>query len=170
MNSTSGWSPELAGLLESFVVLQGLLVGGQSASGAEVENCLSSLSPGQVGLSSKTAESADWELFCGGLLYAANFLEKAHALFQEAHSPEGAYWHGMLHRREGDFSNALYWVRRAGRIPALASLEAFSPSVFIADCEAAAARGTEPPDLLELQRCEWEAMLRWSWRRLEAIA
>ncbi len=170
MNSTSGWSPELAELLEGFAVLQGLLVRGPSSLGAALENCLSSLAPRQVGLSSKAVESGDWELFCGGLLYAANALEKAHALFQEAHSPEGAYWHGMLHRREGDFSNALYWVRRAGRIPALASLEAFSPSVFIADCEAAAARGTEPPDLLELQRCEWEAMLRWSWRRLEAIA
>jgi hypothetical protein len=170
MKPTSGWSPELAGLLESFVVLQGLLVRGPSASGANVENSLASLSPQQVGLSSKAFESGDWELFCGGLLYAANALEKAHALFQENHSPEGAYWHGMLHRREGDFSNALYWVRRAGRVPGLAGLNGFSPSGFIADCEAAAARGTEPPDLLELQRCEWEAMLRWSWRRLEATA
>ena len=87
-------------------------------------------------------------------------------MFQEASSAEGAYWHGMLHRREGDFSNALYWVRCAGRIPGLAGLAGFSPEAFIAECAAAAAQGAEPPHLLELQHKEWEALMLWSWRRL----
>ena len=35
-------------------------------------------------------------------------------LIQEAKGDLGSYWHGMLHRREGDFDNARYWFRRAG--------------------------------------------------------
>src|SRR4051794_22347579 len=44
----------------------------------------------------------------GGLLYAVDALEPAHAIFQEAHGDLGSYWHGMMHRREGDFDNARY--------------------------------------------------------------
>jgi len=169
MSPKAGWSPEVDRLLESFETLRGLLVRESSGPRAAVEKSLAALAPEVVGLSCKAEDSGDWELFCGGLLYAANALGGAHALFQKADSPEGAYWHGMLHRREGDFSNALYWVRRAGRIPALGGLTGFSPAAFIAECGEAAARGGDPPHLLEAQRREWEALMLWSWRRLEAI-
>src|SRR5687767_337865 len=46
-----------------------------------------------------------------GLYYAVDALSEAHALFQEAHDDLGAYWHGMMHRREADFDNARYWHR-----------------------------------------------------------
>ena len=164
-----GWCPEVDGLLESFEALRGLVVGVSVPAGAGVEARLVSLTPGHLGLNGKVAASGDWDLFCGGLLYASNILGKAHEIFQEAHSSEGSYWHGMLHRREGDFSNALYWIRRAGRIPALAEMTDFSPSAFVSDCSAAAARGAEPPHLLELQRREWTAMMVWSWRRLAPL-
>ena len=164
-----GWCPEVDGLLESFEALRGLVVGASVPAGAGVEERLVSLTPKQVGLDGKVAASGDWDLFCGGLLYAANLLGKAHEIFQEAQSSEGSYWHGMLHRREGDFSNALYWIRRAGPIPALSGIADFSPSAFGADCSAAAARGAEPPHLLELQRREWTAMMVWSWRRLALL-
>ena len=41
----------------------------------------------------------------------------AHALVQDASGGEGAYIHGMLHRREPDFWNAKYWFRRVGPLP-----------------------------------------------------
>lgn len=165
----AGWSPEVDGLLRGFEPLHGLLVREKPGPRAGAEERLCTLAPETLGLSDKAGGSEDWDLFCGGLLYAANALGRAHALFQEADSPEGAYWHGMLHRREGDFLNALYWVRRAGRVPELAGLADFCPAAFVAECATAAARGEEPSHLLEAQRREWEALMLWSWRRLEAL-
>src|SRR5258708_38944375 len=53
----------------------------------------------------------------GGLFYALDAIDEAHKIFQESPGDLGAYWHGMIHRREGDFDNARYWFRRAGVLP-----------------------------------------------------
>ena len=39
----------------------------------------------------------------------------AHEIAQDVESPEGAWIHAYLHRKEGDIWNANYWYRRAGR-------------------------------------------------------
>jgi hypothetical protein len=41
--------------------------------------------------------------------------ERAHALAQDVHTPDGSWVHAYLHRKEGDADNAAYWYRRAGR-------------------------------------------------------
>lgn len=51
-------------------------------------------------------------------------LERAHELVQELDTPTGSALHGIMHRREGDFSNAKYWFRRAGDHPACHGLQA----------------------------------------------
>lgn len=54
-----------------------------------------------------------------GLLLRAEQWERAHAICQEIETPDGSFWHGILHRREPDAGNAHYWFHRTGRHPAL---------------------------------------------------
>lgn len=59
-----------------------------------------------------------------GLWYdARGDWEKAHQTVQNDDSPESAWVHAYLHRKEGDISNAHYWYRRAGKPPYNGSLE-----------------------------------------------
>lgn len=53
-----------------------------------------------------------------------DFLDESHAVSQGIDSPTGAFWHGIMHRREGDYSNAKYWFRRVGRHDALGDIGA----------------------------------------------
>ena len=49
-----------------------------------------------------------------GLLLWNDALDASHTLSQGIDNPTGAYWHGIMHRREGDLDNAGYWFRRVG--------------------------------------------------------
>ncbi len=57
-----------------------------------------------------------------GLWLLAGELDRSHDISQAIDSPTGLYWHGIMHRREGDFSNAKYWMRRAAGHPVIAEL------------------------------------------------
>ena len=50
--------------------------------------------------------------------------DAAHTVAQAIETPDGAWIHAYLHRKEGDASNAAYWYRRAGKPVASASLDA----------------------------------------------
>ncbi len=52
------------------------------------------------------------EAAVGGLWLRHGGWEDAHNIIQDLPSTEAAYWHGILHRQEGDSSNAAYWFRR----------------------------------------------------------
>lgn len=55
---------------------------------------------------------------------AAGNWDAAHEAAQDVDTPEGAWVHAYLHRREGDPGNAAYWYRRAGKPVATGTLEA----------------------------------------------
>lgn len=57
-----------------------------------------------------------------GLWLLAGDLERSHALSQALPTHDGSFWHGIMHRREGDFENAKYWFRRVGNHPVLTRL------------------------------------------------
>ena len=50
-------------------------------------------------------------------------LDSAHEAAQRADTPQGAWVHAYLHRKQGDIANAAYWYRRAGRPPAACAPE-----------------------------------------------
>ncbi|NOU97959.1 hypothetical protein GC093_32740 [Paenibacillus sp. LMG 31456] len=57
-----------------------------------------------------------------GLHLLNESLDKSHELSQEIHNPTGSYWHGIMHRMEGDYSNAKYWFRQVGAHTAFAAV------------------------------------------------
>ena len=72
----------------------------------------------------KALNQCDWnslgkgcngELLQAGALWLHGFLDESHHIAQRIDSSEGAYWHALMHRSEGDFSNSKYWYRRVGR-------------------------------------------------------
>ena len=73
----------------------------------------------------KDAADRDADACCRAALWLwHDFLDESHAISQSVETPDGGLWHGVMHRREGDFSNAKYWFRRAGdhaAYPALAA-------------------------------------------------
>ena len=101
-------------------------------------------------------------LAAGLWLYAGD-LERSHAISQGLDDATGAYWHGIMHRREGDFSNGHYWMRRASRHPLRQSRSDLDPDALI-DQVAQARRSdpdSDPPPLLARQRAEWQALFAW---------
>ncbi|MCZ6794364.1 MAG: hypothetical protein O7J95_12200 [Planctomycetota bacterium] len=120
-----------------------------------------------------------------GLLLRADLLEPSHEISQRIDTPTGSYWHGIMHRREGDFSNSKYWFRRVGAHPLFPELSkealelaghgedpeivtggSWDPFRFVDVCESrlAAAHDEVKDALLELQELEIELLLRYSYR------
>lgn len=110
-----------------------------------------------------------------------NFLDESHRISQSIASSSGSYWHGIMHRREGDFSNSKYWMRRVGAHPVFAELAHATKGVagfplgdiaewdafaFVDACELALRRGnrTELAALCEIQQIEWELLFDFCYR------
>ena len=51
-----------------------------------------------------------------------DYLDESHQISQSVETTTGSYWHGIMHRREPDFSNAAYWFRRVGPHPVFTDL------------------------------------------------
>jgi hypothetical protein len=115
-----------------------------------------------------------------GLWLMHDFFDESHTISQSIDTPSGSYWHGILHRREPDYSNAKYWFRQVGHHPVfddlvLAAKELaagvfdpanvdfdnfprWNPFDFVDLCELAA---PEPSDMrvyccaVQLWECRW---------------
>jgi hypothetical protein len=117
-----------------------------------------------------------------------DYLDESHTISQGIDTPEGSLWHAIMHRREGDFSNAKYWFRRVGKHPVLdlvgqraaemgavrgeerivkklITSGAWDPMAFVDLCQAAAGgHGNERELCLDIQQAEWELLFDHCYR------
>jgi hypothetical protein len=99
----------------------------------------------------------DSHLAAGLWLYVDD-LHRSHRISQQHEDATGSFWHGIMHRREGDFGNSFFWFRKAADHPAMARIKGYDPGAFIDEVEAATQRGEAPAALIDLQRREWCAL------------
>lgn len=133
------------------------------------------------------ADPAMARLVIAGAWLIHDWLDEAHRICQAIETPSGAYWHGIMHRREPDASNANYWFRRVGDHPVFAPLaeaarqlaaaagpsraaerlanrSEWDPFLFVEVCESA--RGGSPAAeslCREVQQREWELLFDFCW-------
>jgi hypothetical protein len=114
------------------------------------------------------------------LLY--NYLDEAHRISQDIDTATGGFWHGIMHRREPDSSNAAYWFRRVGNHPVFEPLAKdaeslglrlgsgrWNPFDFIDCCEKHRDTGTPEETLVRrVQQREWELLFAWCVQRAVA--
>ena len=93
-----------------------------------------------------------------GLWLYVDDLDRSHNVSQSLTDSTGSFWHGIMHRREGDFANSHYWMRRAAQHPLIKNEPRHAPDALI---DAVARARPDDPALVERQRAEWQALFEW---------
>ncbi len=65
-----------------------------------------------------------------GLWLWHDWLDESHRICQAIETPTGSFWHAIMHRREGDFSNSKYWFARVVDHPAYPSIANIADAVL----------------------------------------
>ena len=91
-----------------------------------------------------------------GLWLLHNFLDQSHDISQDLKTPVGSYWHAIMHRMEGDFSNSKYWYRRVGPctlydVISQRSAKPFDPMQFVDDVQQQGDQATHDVAVVEWQ-------------------
>lgn len=117
----------------------------------------------------------DRPALAAGLWLYVDELDRSHSLSQSIDTPTGSFWHAIMHRREGDFSNSHYWYRRVGKHPAMnrisisggsagsgTTVGGYDPHAFVDRVERCVRNNpAKCAELVTMQRREWFALFEW---------
>jgi hypothetical protein len=148
---------------------------------AEARDILETLKPADL-IAGTISDHAAAAGVLAGLWLWHDWLDESHRICQAIETPSGSFWHAIMHRREGDFSNSKYWYARAGRhevYPAISSNAVdmlnplpldkawvrltnggWNPEQFVDLVRDASADAVDPrrPVLVNLQQLEWRML------------
>jgi hypothetical protein len=168
------YGPVLAGLLDT----DRRRSLGEGTGNAELSRALDDISI-ETAFGHATLRNRNAALACiGGLWLLADELDTSHSISQHLDTPEGSFWHGIMHRREGDFGNAKYWFRRVGdhaifeplgqrawEFDALGTGNPWELGRFVDACQAAQQDEQLASACREVQQIEWELLFDHCYRQ-----
>lgn len=149
----------------SVLEFYGCLSCGTGGSNEKAENELSRLTAESLFLSSPSNEQMA-NCCLAGLWLLHGFLDRSHEISQSMPTDEGSYWHGIMHRLEGDFWNSKYWLGRVEDHPVtrqLSDRHAGYPNHFIDATEVAFSNGFDE-DVASLAIEEWTRLFEFCYQ------
>ena len=162
----------------------------RGATPAAARELLPTLRPEDL-LAAPVRDAAHARAMLAGLWLWHDGLGESHEISQLLPSATGSFWHAIMHRREGDFSNAKYWYARCRHHPVLeeiakrAKSDAFvgdkplhqvlengwDPDGFVDVVQAVHRTPADPlyGAAVQLQRLEWNALFAYSARKAAGV-
>lgn len=102
----------------------------QKAWSSELTDALESASLDDLFEGESLKNTTFAEAIKSGLLLWNDALDESHNISQGLGNQTGSYWHGIMHRREPDYSNSKYWFGRVGTHPIFPALRERALQLF----------------------------------------
>jgi len=167
------WDPSSYGpRIEQLLALDGrgerlMPLASGTCSSPEAYKLLQATSARELFPGSRAPEAA-----MAGLYLYFSCLDEAHTIAQSIETPDGSFWHGIMHRQEPDAGNAGYWFRRVGSHPIFPELRQradalgyptaahWDPIAFIDACEDARRHpgSDREAQMQRIQLAEWQLL------------
>ena len=102
----------------------------QKAWSSELTDALEAISVDDLFEGESLKNTTFGEAIKSGLLLWNDALDESHNISQGLGNQTGSYWHGIMHRREPDYSNSKYWFGRVGTHPIFPALRERALELF----------------------------------------
>mgnify|MGYP007059390394 CR=1 FL=1 len=100
---------------------------------ADMEDRLAAISQADLFGDREIADLEMADACLSGLWLRFDFLDRSHTISQDIKSATGSFWHGIMHRREPDWSNAKYWFRQVGTHEIFGDLQSAAREIIAAE-------------------------------------